>query len=465
MPAALHREAVRAHVAGWVDPAVGGDVGTAAVARSSHARESGDAPPPRRPIERRGRRPVASRCVRARPAPRPRCSRGSRSRGRRTPSRCRSAPAGSDRSRSTTLPSRTVSGVPPWARTMPAARLDAPLPAISRSSTSDALRARLAGEHRGPAADRAGADDHDVRGFAWHRLRTLSRRGANRVPMTITLRSMEPDAAPTDPIGSQDDPRRDPRRAVGLLARERRLRDRFPLPGAVAWHRRCAADQNPLFANQVIGWIFGLAPVALVIHLLHRDGEGVGAIGLDAKGPWRDIARGCPALGRGGVRRPRHLHRCGLSGREPVRRAGAAAGHWWTWPAVFMNASGAAFLEEVVVLAYLITRLQQLAWSPWAIILASAAVARLLPPVSRVGRLRREPADGCAVRVAVPELAPGVAVRGVSLSARTPALLPAGSSCTATSPALSDRRSRTRARRLLCQTSSVSKEGDSVCRR
>jgi len=46
--------------------------------------------------------------------------------------------------------------------------------------------------------------------------------------------------------------------------------------------------------------------------------------------------------------------------------------HWWTYPAVFMNAFGAAFLEEVVVLAYLVTRLRQLAWSPVAIILASA---------------------------------------------------------------------------------------------
>ena len=34
-----------------------------------------------------------------------------------------------------------------------------------------------------------------------------------------------------------------------------------------------AADQNPLFANQLLGFVFGLAPVALVIHLLHRDGR------------------------------------------------------------------------------------------------------------------------------------------------------------------------------------------------
>jgi membrane protease YdiL (CAAX protease family) len=48
------------------------------------------------------------------------------------------------------------------------------------------------------------------------------------------------------------------------------------------------------------------------------------------------------------------------------------AHHWWTWPAVLMNAAGAAFLEEVVVLAYLITRLRQLDWAPWAVVAASA---------------------------------------------------------------------------------------------
>jgi len=54
-----------------------------------------------------------------------------------------------------------------------------------------------------------------------------------------------------------------------------------PLRGATV----AAADQSPLFANQVIGFVFGLAPVALVLHLLHRDGEGAGSIGLT----WDDL--------------------------------------------------------------------------------------------------------------------------------------------------------------------------------
>jgi membrane protease YdiL (CAAX protease family) len=43
-------------------------------------------------------------------------------------------------------------------------------------------------------------------------------------------------------------------------------------------------------------------------------------------------------------------------------------GHWWTVPALFLNAISAGLVEEVIVLGYLITRLQQLRWSPfWAV--------------------------------------------------------------------------------------------------
>jgi membrane protease YdiL (CAAX protease family) len=141
-----------------------------------------------------------------------------------------------------------------------------------------------------------------------------------------------------------------------------------PIRGQVV----AAADQNPLFANQLIGFVFGLAPVALVIHLLHRDGETVGAIGLDREGIWRDVARGVVLfVVVGAIGFAIYV----IAVRNGVNRfvvPAPPAHHWWTWPAVFMNAAGAAFLEEVVVLAYLITRLRQLDWAPWAVVAASA---------------------------------------------------------------------------------------------
>lgn len=141
-----------------------------------------------------------------------------------------------------------------------------------------------------------------------------------------------------------------------------------PLKGVVVE----SASQNPLFANQLIGFVFGLAPVALVIHLLHRDGETVGAIGLDRTQGRRDVVRGVLLFAVvGSIGLGIYI----LAVRLGVNRfvvPAPPAGHWWTWPTVFMNAGGAALLEEVVVLAYLITRLRQLAWSPVAVIAASA---------------------------------------------------------------------------------------------
>jgi uncharacterized protein len=140
-----------------------------------------------------------------------------------------------------------------------------------------------------------------------------------------------------------------------------------PLRGATV----AAADQNPLFANQLLGFVFGLAPVALVVHLLHRDGKGVDAIGLSWDGR-RDVARGIAlfvlvaSIGLG-----IYVGAVCLGVNRFVVPA-PPAGHWWTWPAILMNAAGAALLEEVVVLAYLITRLRQLNWSPLAVVAASA---------------------------------------------------------------------------------------------
>jgi uncharacterized protein len=39
-----------------------------------------------------------------------------------------------------------------------------------------------------------------------------------------------------------------------------------------------------------------------------------------------------------------------------------------------LNATGAAVLEEVIVLGYLVTRLRQLSWSPWMAIAGSAGL-------------------------------------------------------------------------------------------
>jgi membrane protease YdiL (CAAX protease family) len=131
-----------------------------------------------------------------------------------------------------------------------------------------------------------------------------------------------------------------------------------PIAGVVV----AAADRSDAFARQVLGFVFGLAPAALVLHLVRRSGEGPSAIGLGAPAPL-DVARGTAlALVVGLAGLGIYLGAVKLGVNRFVLPI-PPEGHWWTVPAIVMNAVEAAAVEEIVVLGYLLTRLQQLSWS------------------------------------------------------------------------------------------------------
>lgn len=141
-----------------------------------------------------------------------------------------------------------------------------------------------------------------------------------------------------------------------------------PIAGVVV----AAADQSTEFARQVLGVVFALAPVLLVIHLVRRSGEGPELIGLRPDEPGRDLARGAllfAVVGLAGV--GIYLAAVALGVNRFVLPV-PPLGHWWTVPALVLNAIEAGLLEEVVVLGYLVTRLRQLSWSPFSAIGASA---------------------------------------------------------------------------------------------
>lgn len=124
-----------------------------------------------------------------------------------------------------------------------------------------------------------------------------------------------------------------------------------------------AANQSTEFAKQVAGFVFGLAPVFLVVHLVRRSGEGVRGIGLDAARPWQDLGRGAVLsviIGVAGI--GVYLASVALGVNRFVVPV-PPLGHWWTVPAVVLNAVEAALKEEVIVVAYLVTRLGQMGWS------------------------------------------------------------------------------------------------------
>jgi membrane protease YdiL (CAAX protease family) len=141
-----------------------------------------------------------------------------------------------------------------------------------------------------------------------------------------------------------------------------------PIAGVVV----AAADQSNEFTRQIIGFVFALAPAFLVVHLVRRSGEGLVAIGLQADQRNRDIARGAlvfVVVGIAGIGVYLAAVELGVN-RFVVPTP--PLGHWWTIPALILNAVEAGVVEEVIVLGYLVTRLQQLSWSPLAAVAASA---------------------------------------------------------------------------------------------
>jgi membrane protease YdiL (CAAX protease family) len=143
-----------------------------------------------------------------------------------------------------------------------------------------------------------------------------------------------------------------------------------PVSGIVVF----ASDQSVRFVDQIVDFVFGLAPVLLVWHLVRRSGEGIEGIGLALDRPREDVRRGVVLfviVGIVGI--GAYLAAVALNVNRSVVPA-PPLGHWWTVPALVLNAAQAALLEEVIVLAYLITRLQQLGWSDRAAIVASAVL-------------------------------------------------------------------------------------------
>jgi membrane protease YdiL (CAAX protease family) len=133
-------------------------------------------------------------------------------------------------------------------------------------------------------------------------------------------------------------------------------------------------DQSIRFSYQFLDFLFGLVPVFLVLHLVRRDGEGLVGIGLQTDRPRSDLLRGLwlfAIVAAGGL--AIYLGAVALGVNRFVIPV-PPMGHWWTVPALVMNAAEAALLEEIIVLGYLITRLQQLSWSPVAAVVAAAVL-------------------------------------------------------------------------------------------
>jgi membrane protease YdiL (CAAX protease family) len=126
---------------------------------------------------------------------------------------------------------------------------------------------------------------------------------------------------------------------------------------------------------QLANILVALAPVALVFYLLAREGEGPGALGIDTTSPASDVLRGAvlaALIGVSGLALYVTAYHLGISLNVVPENLPAV---WWRIPVLVLDAAQNGILEEILVLGYLLRRLDQLGWAPGKAI-ALAAVVR-----------------------------------------------------------------------------------------
>jgi len=125
---------------------------------------------------------------------------------------------------------------------------------------------------------------------------------------------------------------------------------------------------------ELAGIATALAPVVLVFYLLARTGEGPADMGLDATQPVKDTLRGAVlAAVIGGAGLALYLAAYHLKLELNVVPEDLPA-VWWRTPVLILSAAHDGILEEVLVIGYLLRRLDQLRWDPWKAILFSAVL-------------------------------------------------------------------------------------------
>lgn len=135
-----------------------------------------------------------------------------------------------------------------------------------------------------------------------------------------------------------------------------------------------AAAERPWLdlSRQIASLVFAMAPVALVVYLLHRSRESARTIGFDLTRPGRDLLGGAALaalIGGGGLVVYLVSYQLGLS----VTVAPSSLNdHWWAIPVLLLQAVKNGVLEEVIVVGYLLLRLEQLGWSPLRAILVGS---------------------------------------------------------------------------------------------
>ena len=125
---------------------------------------------------------------------------------------------------------------------------------------------------------------------------------------------------------------------------------------------------------QLTNITLSLAPVLLVLYLLARAGERPSSIGLDGRQPGRDLARGAAlaaVIGGSGLGLYLAAYHLGVELNVVAENLPDV---WWRIPVLLASAVQNAVLEEVVVIGYLLSRLDRLGVRPSRAIALSAVI-------------------------------------------------------------------------------------------
>ncbi|TXL63121.1 CPBP family intramembrane glutamic endopeptidase [Aeromicrobium terrae] len=153
---------------------------------------------------------------------------------------------------------------------------------------------------------------------------------------------------------------------------------RGPIRDATATLNSSQSDRQWLDATlQLLGIGFALVPVALALYLLSLDEDRppvLERLGLRIGDPRRDLVRGAGLAALIGLP--------GLGLYAAGRALGVTAEvvpvpdttYWWTVPILVLSALQNALSEEIIVVGFLMTRLRELRWGPWAVLVTSAVL-------------------------------------------------------------------------------------------
>jgi membrane protease YdiL (CAAX protease family) len=128
------------------------------------------------------------------------------------------------------------------------------------------------------------------------------------------------------------------------------------------------------FIYQFLGIFFDLVPVALVVYILWQVASPhLARLGVDFRHPWRDLLVGIGlalVIGCGGIGVYLGARAAGLAVNVS---ADNLPPYWWAIPVLLFSALRAALQEEFIVIGYLYSRLRELGWGKWTIIVSTAA--------------------------------------------------------------------------------------------